>query len=317
MKLVALAGGTGAAKFLRGLARASDDPGAAPAGDSRAVTIVGNTGDDLEVWGLSISPDLDTLTYTLAGLVDDSKGWGVAGDTFDCRETMAALGQPTFFALGDKDLAIHIRRTEQLRAGVPLSQVTDSLRTRLGVASRLLPMSDDRIRTRVRTPSGWLAFQEFFVRDRCQPDVVDVIYEGAREARPAPGVIAALREADAVLICPSNPVSSIGPILAVPGIRDALLETRARVAAISPIVRDAAVTGPAGKMMRAKGLAVSALGVAHAYDGLLDMLVIDRGDAALAAPLRALGIDAVVADIVMTGRETEVELASVVLKALA
>src|SRR5262245_7645139 len=206
---------------------------------------------------------------------------------------MAALGQPTFFALGDKDLAIHIHRTEQLRAGVPLSRVTDLLRMRLGVASRLLPMSDDRVRTRVRTPSGWLAFQEFFVRDRCQPDVVDVIYEGARDARPAPGVIEALFEADAVVICPSNPVSSVGPILAVPGVREALLETRARVAAISPIVGDEAVTGPAGKMMRAKGLAVSVLGVARAYDGLLDVLVIDRSDAASAAPLRALGIGAV------------------------
>jgi LPPG:FO 2-phospho-L-lactate transferase len=178
-------------------------------------------------------------------------------------------------------------------------------------------MSDDRVRTRVRTPSGWLAFQEFFVRDRCEPEIVDVIYEGASEARPAAGVIEALHEADAVLICPSNPVSSVGPILAVPGIREALLETRARVAAISPIVRDAAVTGPAGKMMRAKGLEVSALGVADAYDGLLDRLVIDQGDAAAVAPLRARGLDAVVADIVMTGRETEVALARAVLKALA
>jgi LPPG:FO 2-phospho-L-lactate transferase len=306
MKVAALAGGTGAAKLLRGLVRVVD-----PAD----VTIVVNTGDDLEVWGLAISPDLDTVMYTLAGLVDESKGWGVAGDTFQCRAAMAALGRETFFALGDRDLATHVRRTAELRAGQSLSRVTDELRKSLGVASRLLPMSDDRIRTRVRTPDGWLDFQEFFVRDRCTPEVVDVTYEGADGARPAPGVMDALHDADVVVVCPSNPVSSVGPILAVPGVRSALVETRARVVAVSPIVGGAPVSGPAGKMMRAKGLDVSSLGVAAAYEGWLDLLAVDHRDAPLAGSLRARGVDAFVTDIVMSARDHEIALARAVLEA--
>jgi LPPG:FO 2-phospho-L-lactate transferase len=306
MKIAALAGGTGAAKFLRGLARAID-----PA----ALTIVGNTGDDLELWGLAISPDLDTVMYTLAGLVDDAKGWGVAGDTFACRDAMSTLGRETFFALGDKDLAVHVHRTERLRTGLSLSAVTDELRARLGVASRIVPMSDDRVRTRVRTPSGWQAFQEFFVRDRWQPEVLDIVYEGADAARAAPGVLEALREADAIVVAPSNPVSSVGPILAVPGVRTALAETRARVVAVSPIVGAAPVSGPAGKMMRAKGLDVSVAGVARAYEGLLDVLVVDRRDASSLAELRSLGSDAIATDILMTGHESELALARAVVKA--
>jgi LPPG:FO 2-phospho-L-lactate transferase len=306
MKIVALAGGTGAAKLLRGLVRVVD-----PAD----VTVVGNTGDDLEIWGLAISPDLDTVMYTLAGVVDEAKGWGVAGDTFQCRAAMAALGRETFFALGDKDLATHVRRTAELRAGHSLSRVTDDLRKSLGVASRLLPMTDDPVRTRVRTPGGWLDFQEFFVRDRCAPDVVDVAYEGAEKARAAPGVIDALREADVVIVCPSNPVSSIGPILAVGGVRGALAEARARVVAVSPIVGGAPVSGPAGKMMRAKGLEVSTLGVASAYEGWLDVLLVDERDAALAGPLRARGLYPVVGDIMMSGRDREAALARAVLEA--
>jgi LPPG:FO 2-phospho-L-lactate transferase len=308
MKVVALAGGTGAAKFLRGLAQAME-----PA----AMTIVGNTGDDLEVWGLSISPDLDTVTYTLAGVVDEAKGWGVAGDTFHCRAAMAALGRETFFALGDKDLATHVRRTADLRAGRSLSEVTDELRVTLGVASRILPMSDDRVRTRVRTPGGWLDFQEFFVRDRCAPDVIDVAYEGADQARAAPGVIEALHDAELVVVCPSNPISSVGPILAVPGVRAALTETRARVVAVSPILGTLPVSGPAGKMMQAKGLVVSPLGVARAYEGWLDALVIGSQDAALAGPLGARGVTAVVTDILMSGADREVALARAVLEAFA
>ena len=182
---------------------------------------------------------------------------------------MAELGEPTYFGLGDKDIALHLFRTAQLRAGRSLSQVTESLRQRMAIASRILPMSDHRVATRVRTPAGWLAFQEFFVRERCEPEVLDLDYQGSEQAQPAPGVLEAIRAADAILICPSNPISSVGPILAVPGIRSALAETPARVSAVSPIVGDAPVSGPAGKMMRAKGLEVSALGVADAYAGLL------------------------------------------------
>jgi LPPG:FO 2-phospho-L-lactate transferase len=304
MKVVALAGGTGAAKFLRGLARAID-----PA----LVTVVGNTGDDLEMWDLSISPDLDTVMYTLAGVVDESKGWGVAGDTFACRTAIAALGRETYFALGDKDLATHLYRTNELRAGRSLSQVTDELRTRLGVSSRILPMSDDPVRTRVRTPEGWLDFQEFFVRDRCAPDVVDVSYEGADRARAVPAVIEALHEANLVVVCPSNPVSSVGPILAVGGVRAALVETRARVVAVTPIVGDAPVSGPAGKMMRAKGLEVSPIGVARAYEGWLDVLVVDERDAALAS-VGTRGAQLAVADVMMTSADREVALARAVLE---
>src|SRR6185503_11895807 len=226
MKIVALAGGTGAAKFLRGLCQVTD-----PA----AVTVIGNTGDDLEMWGLSVSPDLDTVMYTLAGVVDATKGWGLSGDTFMCRDAIGRLGAPTFFGLGDRDLATHLLRTEQLRAGLSLAEVTEGLCRRFGVKSRLLPMSNERVRTRVRTPSGWLAFQEFFVRERCDPEIVDIAYDGAAGARPAQGVLEAIAEARHVIICPSNPISSVGPILAVPGIREAISVTAARVVAVSPV----------------------------------------------------------------------------------
>jgi LPPG:FO 2-phospho-L-lactate transferase len=305
LKIVALAGGTGAAKFLRGLVAVADPSD---------VTIVGNTGDDLELWGLSISPDLDTVMYTLAGRVDEAKGWGVANDSFHVRAAMARLGCDTFFALGDEDIATHLHRTERLRAGLTLSQVTDELRTKLGVRSPILPMSDDRVRTRVKTPGGWLDFQEFFVRDRCGPDVVDVRYEGAERSRVAPGVIEAIHTADVVILCPSNPVSSVGPILAVPGVLGALVETTAHVVAVSPIVGGAAVSGPAAKMMRAKGLEVSVAGVARAYEGLLDALVVDTRDGAFAEDLRATGTSVVVTDIVMADRTREIALAQDVLK---
>ncbi|HEX9295264.1 MAG TPA: 2-phospho-L-lactate transferase [Polyangiaceae bacterium] len=306
MKLVALAGGTGAAKFLRGLCcvvRPSD------------LTIIGNTGDDLDLWGLYISPDLDTVSYTLAGLVDEGKGWGRTDDTFQCRAQMAMLGNETFFALGDKDLAIHLFRTEQLRSGMRLSRVTDELRRRMRLESELVPMSDDRVATRVETPQGALAFQEFFVRERCEPEVIDVSYEGADRARPAPGVIEAIRAADVIILCPSNPISSLGPILAIPGLRRALVETRARVTAVSPVIGSAAVSGPAGKMMRAKGLEISALGVADCYADLLDQLVIDRRDAALTGPLFERGIRAVESDGMMVGRDEEIALARATLEA--
>jgi LPPG:FO 2-phospho-L-lactate transferase len=277
------------------------------------LTIIGNTGDDLELWGLYISPDLDTVSYTLAGWIDASQGWGLAGDTFQCRTAMSAIGRETFFALGDRDLATHIYRTEQLRAGVPLSQVTNALRERMGIESRILPMSDDRVATRVGTPNGWLAFQEFFVRDRCQPEILDLAYEGADRARPAPGVVDAIHEADTVILCPSNPISSVGPILAVPGVRDALTATSARVTAVSPIVGTAPVSGPAGKMMRAKGFDVSPLGVADVYAGFLDDLVIDASDALLTPKLLERGIRAIETDILMGSRERESALAQAVL----
>jgi LPPG:FO 2-phospho-L-lactate transferase len=308
MKVVTLAGGTGAAKFLRGLVQVID-----PAN----LTVIGNTGDDLELWGLYISPDIDTVTYTLAGVVDESRGWGVRGDTFHARARMTELGEPTFFGLGDRDLALHLFRTERLRAGMPLSQVTDLLRLRMGVASRILPMSDERVATEVKTPLGWIAFQEFFVRDRCEPEVLDLAYRGSESARPAPGVAEAIHDADAVIICPSNPISSVGPMLAVPGLRTALADTRAHVSAISPVVGNAPVSGPAGKMMRAKGFEVSALGVADVYEGLVDQLVIDQRDEQRAPALLQRGLRTLVTDSIMGSRDQEIALARRVLEALA
>jgi LPPG:FO 2-phospho-L-lactate transferase len=305
MKIVALAGGTGAAKFLRGLCRVTD-----PAD----VTVIGNTGDDLEMWGLAVSPDLDTVMYTLAGIVDETKGWGLAGDTFACRDAMERWGRATFFGLGDQDIATHLVRTERLRGGASLTHVTDELRRALGVKCAILPMSDEPVRTRVRTPDGWLAFQEFFVRERCAPAIVDITYDGADRARPAPGVLEAIAEAKVVIICPSNPISSVGPILAVPGIRRALAGAAARVVAVSPVVGQAPVSGPAGKMMAAKGFEVSALGVAAVYEGLLHQLVIDSQDAPLVAPLQKKGVRALVTASIMTDAEKEKALARAVLE---
>ncbi|MET0596024.1 MAG: 2-phospho-L-lactate transferase [Polyangiaceae bacterium] len=305
MKIVALAGGTGAAKFLRGLCQVVE-----PAD----VTVIGNTGDDLEMWGLSVSPDLDTVMYTLGGVVDETKGWGVRDDSFHCKDAIGRLQAPTFFGLGDRDLATHLVRTAELRAGASLTQVTARLAMRLGVKSRILPMTDDQVRTRVKTPDGWLDFQEFFVRERCAPDILDIVFQGAELARPAAGVTASIAEASVVVICPSNPVSSVGPILAVPGIRQALAETEARVVAVSPIVGRAPVSGPAGKMMSAKGVEVSPIGVAKSYVEFLDALVLDRQDTEFAAPLSSMGIQPIFTASIMSSREDEKALARVVLE---
>lgn len=306
--IVALAGGTGAAKLLRGLAVLVPP---------EQITVIGNTGDDTQIWGLHISPDLDTVTYALAGLLDEEKGWGLRDDTFRCLAAMAALGQEAWFNLGDRDLATHLFRTERLAAGQSLSEVTAAIRRALGVRSRILPASDAPVATRILTPAGWLGFQEFFVREKAQVEVLDVAYAGAERASPAPGVLEAIRTATAVIICPSNPITSIGPILAVPGIAEALAATSARVLAVSPIVGGAPVSGPAGKLMAAKGLPVSAVGVAKLYRPWLDLLVLDRRDERLAPGVTALGITPVVTGTMMTDRGAEVALARATLEALA
>ncbi len=308
MRITALAGGTGAAKFLRGLTAVIPP---------EQLTVVGNTGDDTLIWGLHVSPDLDTVTYALAGLLDETKGWGVSDDSFRCLGAMAALGRETWFNLGDRDLATHLFRTERLRAGESLTRVTDAIRRSLGVRSRILPVSDSPVRTRVLTPGGWLGFQEFFVREKALLDVLDVVYDGADEASPTPAVLEAIAAATAVIVCPSNPITSIGPILAIPGTAEALAAAPGRVLAISPIVGGAAVSGPAGKLMAAKGLPVSALGVAQFYGARLDALVLDRQDEGLVSDLATLGIRAVIAETIMTGRRAEEALARRVLEALA
>ena len=306
MRVTALAGGTGAAKLLRGLA-------ACLAPDE--LTVIGNTGDDAEVWGLHVSPDLDTVTYALAGLLDVARGWGRAGETFQCRDAMGVLGGPTWFSLGDRDLATHLVRTAALQGGAPLSAVTAQLAARLGVRARILPMSDQPVRTFVTTTAGRLGFQEYFVRDRAGGDVVTVDYVGAAAARPAPGVVEAIAGADLIVACPSNPVTSIGPILAVPGVAAALADVRAGAVAVSPIVGGAPVSGPAGRLMQARGLEVSPLGVAAAYAPWLRALLIDERDRATAPALERAGVRAVVADVLMTDHRREVALARRVLQA--
>ena len=308
MRLVALAGGTGAAKLLRGLDTLLE---------RGAMTVVGNTGDDAEVWGLHVSPDLDTVCYTLGGLLDEERGWGLRDESFRTLGEMVRFGEPTWFNLGDRDLATHLHRTRLLAEGRSLSEVTAKLAADLGVRHAVLPMSDQPVRTRVLGPDGWLGFQEYFVREKTQVEVRAVEYAGAPEARPAPGLVEAIGAADAVLVCPSNPVTSVGPILSVPGIVEALHRTRAPVLAISPIVGGRAVSGPAGRLMAARGLPVSALGIAQGYAPWLDILIIDDEDAALAPSIEAAGARPVVASTLMTGRVEEMRLARRVLETLA
>ncbi|MBI2525645.1 MAG: 2-phospho-L-lactate transferase [Candidatus Rokubacteria bacterium] len=307
MKTAVLAGGTGAAKLLRGLARLVD-----PAD----LTIIGNTGDDLRLWGLHISPDLDTVCYTLAGVVDPARGWGRRGETFHALEAMGRFGEPTWFSLGDRDLATHLHRTRLLAEGRTLTEATAAVAAMLGVAQRVLPMSDQPVRTRLLGPEGWLDFQEYFVRDKAQVAVSAVRYEGAASAVPAPGVVDAILEARAVIVCPSNPITSVGPILAVPGLARALGESRATVLAVSPLVGGEAVSGPAARLMAACGLPVSAVGLAGAYAPWLDTLIVDDRDAALAADLEAGGVGVVVTDTLMTSPEKETALARRLLEAV-
>ena len=308
MKIAALTGGTGGAKLLRGLC-ASMDP--------RSLTVVGNTGDDAEIWGLHVSPDLDSVTYALAGRLDVARGWGRAGESFHVLEAMAALGEDTWFQLGDLDLATHLFRTRALRAGASLTAVTATIAPALGAASTVLPMTDAPVRTRLRTPDGWLDFQEYFVREKARPRVLEVEYAGAAVAAPTPAVLDAISGADAIVVCPSNPVTSVGPILALPGMVEALVAARAKVIAVSPIVGGAAVSGPAGELMRARGLPVSSAGVAAAYIPWIDAMVVDVRDAAQAGELRDLGVEPVVSETLMRDRGDEIALARAVLGALA
>ena len=294
-----LTGGTGGAKFLQGLVRIIPP---------EEITVIVNTGDDLLCWGLHVSPDLDSILYALAGLLSRERGWGIEGDTFTCLERMRQLGAPAWFQLGDRDLATHLRRT-QLLATCTLAETTAEIATAMGVTSRILPMSNQRVETRVTTSIGDLSFQEYFVRERYRVPVTGVRFVGAEQAQPAPGVLEAIHSAEAVLIAPSNPVTSIGPILSVPGIRHALRETKAPVAAVSPIVRGAAVSGPAGELMKTQGLPVSILGVARAYNDFLDVLIADQRDRSHAAEVQGLGVDTTFTNTIMNSDEAKAELA--------
>jgi len=290
--IVTLAGGVGAARFLEGVVQV------VPPED---VTAIVNTGDDITLHGLYISPDVDIVTYTLAGIVDPSQGWGVRGDTTNTLGMLKKLGADTWFLLGDQDLAVHIRRTELMRAGVPLSEIADRFRRALGVATRVIPMCEEPVGTYIQTSAGRIHFEHYLVQRHAQDDVLGVHFEGAAAARPAPGVLEAIRDAEAILIAPSNPIVSVGTILAVPGVRAALEATSAPVVAVSPIVGGAAIKGPAAPLMQALGYEVSARGVAQCYAGLPDVLVIDQVDAALADDIRAGGMEVVVTDTIMRG----------------
>lgn len=288
--IVALTGGTGGAKLVEGLAAVIDPS---------ELILVCNTGDDCVLHGLHISPDIDTIAYTLAGLSDTEKGWGVKGDTFVVLEQLRRLGNDAWFNLGDKDLATHITRTRLLDEGRKLSEITEQMRCRLGIPAEILPMSDERVETRVETPEGEISFQEFFVKERWAPDVLGVRFVGAEQSHPAPGVLDAIERADAIIVCPSNPITSIGPILAVPGIRAALQDSRARVVGVSPIIGSTAIYGPAHKLMAAAGWEVSPLGVARGYSDFLDTLLIAEADAGLSVQIRELQINPVCVDIRM------------------
>jgi LPPG:FO 2-phospho-L-lactate transferase len=297
VRVTALAGGVGAGKFLRGLVRVVDPPD---------LTVVVNTGDDLTLHGLHISPDLDSVTYWLAGEADRERGWGRRDETFRAMDVLRRLGGEAWFALGDTDLATHLARTELLRQGHPLSEATERITGALAIACRVLPMTDDGVETRIdavdeRGGALDLHFQEYWVARGARDEVKGVRYEGADRSVPAPGVIEAIARADAVLICPSNPVASIGPILAVPAIAEAVRERRGRVAGVSPIVGGAPLRGMADRLMPAAGLEVSAFGAASAYRGLSSGFVIDQRDAALARRIETdLGMAVEVIDTLMT-----------------
>lgn len=286
------------------------------------VVAIVNTGDDDEFHGLHVSPDLDSVTYTLAGASNAAQGWGLEGETFATLDALARYDVPTWFRLGDKDLATHLFRTQRLRAGATLSQVTAEITRAWGLGLRLVPMTDDRVRTRITVTrddgsTEELAMQNWFVGERAESPVVSVRFDGADQARPAPGVLEALRTADAILICPSNPVISIGPILAVPGVRDALVARRERVIAVSPIVGGAPVKGPADRLMAPLGIAVSCVGVANAYAEICGALVIDEVDVELAPAVEATGVRAIITDTMMRTTEIATELARCTLAAVA
>jgi LPPG:FO 2-phospho-L-lactate transferase len=305
MKVVALSGGVGGAKLAHGLYQALEPD---------ALTLIVNTGDDFDHYGLRICPDLDTALYTLAGIANEATGWGVADDTWTALDMLQRYGVDTWFQVGDRDFATHILRAERLRSGATLSAVMAELASALGVHAAILPMADEPVPTIVRTPAGELAFQDYFVRRRHEDDALAVRYDGAERAKPTAAAREALTRAEVILLCPSNPFVSIGPILAVAGMRDLVRSAYAPRVAVSPIIGGKALKGPADRMLATMGHEVSAYGVASWYGDLLDGMVIDEQDAALAARIEALGMRTLVTNIVMVGVADRVRLARDVLQ---
>ncbi len=311
--ITVLAGGVGAARFLQGLLQVH------PFSD---VTIVSNVGDDTELFGLHVSPDIDIVLYHLAGIVDEERGFGIRDDTFHTLDALSRFGYDTWFRLGDRDLATCLTRTHLLRLGRTLAEATAEIARALGVPAAVIPATNDRLRTKVRTDAGLLDFQEFFVKRRASDPVREVVFDGAESAGPADGVLEAIAAADAVLVTPSNPLISIAPILAVPGLRDALRSTQAKVVAVSPIVGGAAIKGPAARMLRDQGLEASAVTIARLYADFLDAIVIDSVDAKLAPLIEATdshgggqGLAVTVTDTIMSSMERKAALARATLRA--
>ena len=302
--VLALAGGVGGAKLALGLSRILPP---------ERLVIVVNTGDDEQFHGLHVSPDLDTMTYTLSGLYNPETGWGIDGDTFETLQMLDRLGADTWFNLGSRDFAMHIRRTELLAQGSSLSQVTAQLTAKLGIEHPIIPMSDQPVRTVLETNDGTLSMQEYFVKRRAEPVVNSISYVGAADAQPSPGFASALEAATTIVICPSNPFLSVAPVLAIPGVRDTIAEHRAPRVAVSPIVGGTAVRGPAGKIMQELGADVSAVGVAREYRQVCDVLVLDSQDEGLADAVAAEGVEAAVMPTIMQTDEDKVQLAERVL----
>jgi len=306
VNVTALAGGVGGAKLLVGLDRALD-PG--------ALTAIVNTGDDAVIYGVHVSPDIDIVTYWLAGIADFTRGWGIKNDTFTVVDSFSSLGGESWFRLGDRDFGTCIYRTHRLRDGAALSVVTDEIRRALGISSRILPATDDALRTLIHTSDErTLEFQEYFVRERQQPEVSAVTYSGSEDAKPAPGVIDAIASADMVVVCPSNPLLSVGPVLAVNGIRDAL-RAHDRVVAVTPIVRGAALKGPADRILTSMGFGSSAASVARMYSDFVDVFVVDSSDARQAEAMAADGLVPEVLDTMMVDHDASHRLAREILRA--
>lgn len=304
--IVVLAGGVGAARFLQGLVQVVPQ---------EQIIVIGNTGDDRIFYGLHVSPDLDIVTYTLAGVVDGAQGWGIRNDTYQTMQQLTFYGNEDWFMLGDRDIATHIHRTNLLRQGKTLSEITDDICQHFGLHIRLLPMTNNPVATHIRTPAGLLHFEEYMVKRRSEDEVQDVVFVGSESAKPAPGVLDALKEAEAILIAPSNPIVSIGSILSVPGIHDVLHEASGMVVAVSPIIGGAPIKGPADKLMRGLHMDVSAVGVARCYRDFLDVMVIDTQDAHLASDIEDLGIPTMTTNTIMSDMVAKKALAENVLQA--
>jgi LPPG:FO 2-phospho-L-lactate transferase len=303
--ITALAGGVGAARLLTGLTRLVKE---------EDVTVIVNTGDDIDLFGLHISPDVDIVSYTLAGIVDEKKGWGIKDDTFQCLNMLKKHGLDTWFALGDRDLATHIYRTHRLKQGISLTQITTEICQNLGLKVKILPMSNDKFETRITTREcGSMHFEEYFVKRQCKDEVLGIDFVGAKTAKPSPEVLDAIVDAETVVVCPSNPAVSIGTILALEGVREALKRTKAKVVGISPIVAGLPIKGPADKMLSSLGVEVSAFGVAQLYADFLDSFIVDSKDVGLKGRIEQLGITIKVTNTVMKSLDDKVALAKTVL----